>query len=109
MNGLDYRGTSGRLLQHVGAEAFGLLQGLLFSQLPDLFVVSVEQDLGSLPPAELGRAGPMGTVEQPLAVAGFLKRFEGRRVFVPENPGNQARDGIDDDGCSELASAQDVI
>src|SRR5215471_18535829 len=48
----------------------------LAAEARDLGMIAVEQDFGRLPSAEVRGTSPLRTIEQALAVAGILERFE---------------------------------
>lgn len=70
----------------------------------DLGVVAAEEDVGDAPAAEFDGAGVLGEFEEAGGVA-----VVGGALVVAEDSGEQAGDGVDDDGGGEGAVGEDVV
>ena len=70
----------------------------------DRGVVAAEQDIGDAPAAEFDRAGVLGEFEEAGGVA-----VVGGALVVAEDAGEEAGDGVDDDGGGEGAVGEDVV
>jgi hypothetical protein len=117
-------GAEGGAGEQVGAVGEGLAKLLFATPAADLGVVAVEKDFGSAEAGELGGAGVVGVVEQAAGAVlgagnaglaagdvgvGCAEAFECAGGFVAEDAGNEAHDGVDDDGGGELAATEDVV
>ena len=92
------------LPQQVGPDAAGFFQCLRATPFRDLGVVAAEEDVGDAPAAELDGAGVLGELEEAGGVA-----VVGGALVVAEDAGEEAGDGIDDDGGGEGAVGEDVV
>jgi hypothetical protein len=100
-------------------------EGGLAAPLADLKVVAFGEDVGDGGASEVGGAGVVGVIEEAAGAVGgagdavgghsvgggvaFAEALEAGAVGVAEDAGEQADDGVDDDGCGEFASREDVV
>ena len=70
----------------------------------DRGVVAAEQDIGDAPAAEFDGAGVLGEFKEAGGVA-----VVGGALVVAEDAGEEAGDGVDDDGGGEGAVGEDVV
>jgi hypothetical protein len=82
----------------------GSPQRLLAPPAGDRLVVAGEEDLRHGEATELGRARVLRVLEQ-AAAEGFLAR----RLFVAENTGDEAADGVDDDEGGDLTAGKNEV
>jgi len=90
--------------QQVRANAARLLECLLVTPGGDGGVVAAEENVGDAPAAIFDRAGVLRTFDE---AAG--KAVVGRALGIAENAGEEADDGVGDDGGGESAIREDVI
>ena len=110
--------------EQVGAIAKGFFEGAFTTPAADGDVVSLLEDFGDGETAEVGGAGVVGVVEEaPGAVgagrdvAGKVGRafvfdaeaFEAAGIGISQYAGEQADDGVNDDGGGEFSSGEDVV
>src|SRR6185312_14641485 len=91
------RRVSARRVQQVGAQARGFFERGLLPPFRDFGVMAAQESFGHFPAAKVGGAGPLRAVEN-----AFREGLVDRRIFVAENAGKQARDGVDDNSRGEL-------
>ena len=90
--------------EKVGPDARGFLQCLRATPFRDLGVVAAEEDVGDAPAAEFDGAGVLGEFEEAGGMA-----VVGGALGVAEDAGEEAGDGVDDDGGGEGAVGEDVV
>ena len=116
--------AQGSVGEQVGAVGEGFAQLLLAAPAADLGVIAVEQDLGDGEPGEFGGSGVVGVVEQAAGTVlgagdalnirvdlgvGNAETFKFTGRFVAEDAGEQAHDGVNDDGGRQFAPGEDVV
>ena len=115
------------MVEQVGAVGEGFGEGCLAAPVADFEVVAVGEDFGDGDAAEVGGAGVVGVVEEAAGgvggagdavggfgvgvwrVVAFAEAFVAGAVGVAEDAGEEADDGVDDDGGAEFAAGEDVV
>src|SRR5579871_6522315 len=88
--------------QQIGPNPRRFFERGLKSPLPDLLVITAQQNFRRLPPAKFSGPRILRTIEQ----AVFTERFSHGRLRIPQNSFAQARDHIHHHRRRQLAAAQ---
>lgn len=116
------------LFEEIGAVAQGFFQSALAAPAADLIMIATGEDVRDGEAAEVCRPCVVGIVEQSAgAVRGERRRASlggklggeialrgaealiGAGGFVAEDAGDEAHGGVNDDGCRELATRENVV